>query len=267
MLTRESFVQRFGARAVFGMVHLRALPGAPLFGGVLEDVIAAAVDDARAIAEGGASGIVIENFGDRPFAKDCVGAETVAAMTRVIAEIARAVKIPFGVNVLRNDARSALAIAAATGATFIRVNVHTGAMLADQGIIEGDAATTLRLRAALCPAVAIFADHLVKHATPLAAVDETQSAKDLRHRGLADAVIVSGTETGAPADVNRLATVRAALPDTPLIVGSGLTSANAGEFRDADAAIVGTSIKRDGCVDLPVDAERVRAVVGAFASA
>ena len=88
----------------------------------------------------------------------------------------------------------ALAIAAATGAAFIRVNVHTGAMLTDQGIIEGDAYATLRRRAALAPEVLIFADHLVKHAVPLGDVDPVQAAKDLRLRGLADAVIVSGIE-------------------------------------------------------------------------
>ena len=117
-----------------------------------------------------------------------VEVETVAAMTRVITQIVAEVRMPFGVNVLRNDALSALAIAAATGAAFIRVNVHTGAMLTDQGIIEGDAYATLRKRASLAPNVLIFADHLVKHATPLAEVDPIQSARDLRLRGLADAL-------------------------------------------------------------------------------
>ena len=143
------------------MVHLRALPGAPLFGGSLDEVIEAAMADANALAAGGCDGIVFENFGDRPFHKR-VGPETVAAMTRVITEVRP--KLPFGVNVLRNDARAALAIAAATGAQFIRVNVHVGVMATDQGIIEGEAAETLRLRT---PHVLIFADYLVKHATPI----------------------------------------------------------------------------------------------------
>ncbi|HKR64993.1 MAG TPA: BtpA/SgcQ family protein, partial [Thermoanaerobaculia bacterium] len=143
MLTRTSFAARFGNRAVFGMVHLRALPGAPLFTS-LDEVIDAALVDARAIVDGGCDGLVIENFGDKPFTRGRVEAETVAAMTRIVAEIAREVKLPLGVNVLRNDAQSALAIAAATGAAFIRVNVHTGAMVTDQGIIEGDAYATMR---------------------------------------------------------------------------------------------------------------------------
>src|ERR1043165_5785490 len=91
MLTRKKFAERFGAPALFGMVHLRALPGAPLFDGSLDAAIDAALADVRALAEGGVDGYVVENFGDRPFFKNRVPAETVAAMTRVVAELARAV--------------------------------------------------------------------------------------------------------------------------------------------------------------------------------
>jgi membrane complex biogenesis BtpA family protein len=254
MLTRTAFSSRFSARAVFGMIHLPPLPGAPLFTS-LDEVIAAALADARAIRDGGCDGFAIENYGDRPFTRGRVEAETVAAMTRVIAEVVREVRLPFGVNVLRNDAQSALAIAAATGAAFIRVNVHTGAAVTDQGIIEGDAYATLRKRAALAPEVLIFADYLVKHATPMGEV----SAKDLRLRGLADALIVTGAETGAAADPSRLHSLREQV-DAPLLLGSGLTAENAATFPDADGAIVGTSLKRDGVVEVGL----VRAVVKAF---
>lgn len=257
MLTSNAFASRFATRAVFGMIHLGALPGAPLFRS-LDEVIEAAVADARALEGGGCDGFVIENFGDRPFSRSRVEAETVAAMTRVIGEVLREVRIPFGVNVLRNDALSALAIAAATGAAFIRVNIHTGAAVTDQGVIEGDAHSTLRKRAALAPDVLVFADHLVKHATPMG----ESSVKDLRLRGLADAVIITGSETGAAADPSRLREVRRELTDTPLLVGSGLTADNAAQFADADGAIVGTSIKTDGVVD----PARVEAVVRAFKS-
>ena len=255
MLDRNTFIRRFSRRAVFGMVHLHALPGSPLHIS-MDTVIAAALADARAIRDGGCDGFVIENYGDRPFTRGRVEAETVAALTRVIVELVREVQLPFGVNVLRNDALSALAVAAATGAAFIRVNVHTGAMVTDQGVIEGDAYTTLRKRAALAPDVLLFADYLVKHATPLGEV----SPKDLRHRGLADALIVSGAETGAAADPARLRSLREAMPDAPLLLGSGLTPENAAQFAEADAAIVGTSLK----VNDVVDEGRVAAVVKAF---
>ena len=255
MLNRSAFAQRFGSRAVFGMVHLGALPGAPLFAS-LDAVIENALRDLRAIAAGGCDGFVIENYGDRPFTRGRVEAETVAAMTRVITEIQREAGVPFGVNVLRNDALSALAIAAATGASFIRVNVHTGVMITDQGIIEGDAYATLRKRASLTPSTFIFADYLVKHATPVG----EPSPKDLRERGFADAIIITGAATGAAADPSRLRMLREAIPDAPLLVGSGLTAENASEFADADAAIVGTSLKSDG----RIDPQRVEALVRAF---
>jgi len=228
------------------------LPGAPLFGGSIDEVMAAARADADALAGGGCDGIVFENFGDRPFQKH-VGAETIAAMTRVISEVMP--KLSFGVNVLRNDAHAAIAIAAATGAQFIRINVHTGTMATDQGIIEGEGAETLRFRASIAPRVLIFADYLVKHATPVG----EHSARDLRERGLADALIVSGAETGAAADVNRLADVRRSV-DTPILIGSGITAANARDYSDADGAIVGTSLKTND----RIDAARVERVVRAF---
>src|SRR5687767_11214398 len=239
MLSRGSFIERFGPRAVFGMVHLRPLPGSPGFVS-MNDVLEGAMADARALSEGRAAGIIFENFGDKPFTRGRVEAESVAAMARVIAEVVREVSLPAGVNVLRNDALSALAIAAATGAAFIRVNVHTGAAVTDQGIIEGDAYGTLRKRAAICPDVLIFADYLVKHATPMGEV----SPKDLRLRGLADAVIVTGAATGTAADPSRLAMLREVLDDTPVIAGSGVDVDNAALFAVADAAIVGTAGKR-----------------------
>jgi hypothetical protein len=248
------------------MVHLLPLPGAPLYAGSLAAVLESALRDARAIAAGGCDGVIVENFGDKPFTKGRVASETVAAMTRVVAEIVGAVAVPVGVNVLRNDAHSALAIAAATGAAFIRVNIHTGAMLTDQGLIEGEAYETLRRRAAIAPQAAIFADHLVKHAVPLGDVEPLQSAKDLRLRGLADALIVTGAETGAAPDAARLRALRAAV-DAPLLIGSGLTAENADAFSDADAAIVGTSIKRDARVDAEVEQTRVAQIVRAFKGA
>ena len=260
MLSRDEFRRRFGDHAVFGMVHMLPLPGSPSFGGSIDDVVKAAAADAKALVKGGCSGLAFENFGDRPFFKK-PPAETVAAMTRVIADVVRDLRVPFGVNVLRNDPASALAIAAATGAAFIRVNVHTGAMLTDQGIIEGEAAATLRLRERLAPDAAIFADHFVKHATPLVEVDEKQAVKDLRERGCADAILVSGRETGAAVDVARLQLVRDAV-DAPVLIGSGLTASNASNYAAADGAMVGTSLKSGGRVEL----QRVKEVVAAFRS-
>ena len=101
-----------------GMVHLGPLPGAPRFGGSLQTVIDHALADASILAESGFDALIVENFGDEPFFPDEVPKITVAAMTRAVATVRDAVPLPVGVNVLRNDAMAALAVAAATGASF-----------------------------------------------------------------------------------------------------------------------------------------------------
>lgn len=265
MWSVEEFDEHLGENPVIGMVHLQALPGAPGFRGSLDEVTEAAITDARAIAAGGADALLIENFGDRPFRRNDVDDETVAAMTIVATEIRRNVRLPFGINVLRNDGHAALAIGAVTSALFIRVNVLIGAMVTDQGVIEGQADSLLRKRRELeCP-VAIFADHLVKHAVPLAPVHPIQQARDLRLRGGADALIITGAETGVAAELSKFEVVRGAVPGTPIIAGSGVSAENAAGLRGlADAIIVGTSIKRNGQVDRPVDQDRVARICDAF---
>jgi hypothetical protein len=246
---------------LIGVVHLKPLPGAPGWRGDLERVIESAVKDALAYEQGGANAVTIENFGDVPFTRGAVGPETVAAMAAAGRAIRRAVKLPLGFNVLRNDARAALALCAGCGGGFVRVNVHTGAMLTDQGIIEGDAFDTVRYRERLCPGAKILADVHVKHAVPLGLGNIGDSARDAVHRGLADALIVSGVGTGREADVADLEAVREACPDTVLLIGSGITAGNAAAYlRLADGCIVGTSLKRSGRVSEPVDRRRVAAL-------
>ncbi|MCI0549187.1 MAG: BtpA/SgcQ family protein [Candidatus Rokubacteria bacterium] len=251
-------------KALIGMVHLLPLPGSPRWGGSIAEVIERALADARALEAGGLHALLVENHGDVPFTPGRVDAATVAAMTAVIAEMRRSVGLPLGVNVLKNDAQSGLAIAAATGATFIRVNVHVGAVVADQGIIESDAHTTLRYRRLLGADVKIFADVQAKHGAPLAPVELEQEARDCVSRGLADALVVSGKATGEATPLEDVKRVRSAVPDVPLLVGSGVTPDSVAELLSvADGAIVGTFLKRDGRLGNPVDPDRVKLLVEA----
>jgi uncharacterized protein len=252
-------------RTVIGMVHLPPLPGSPRWDGSMARVVASALADARALAEGGADALLVENFGDAPFTPGRVEPATVAAMSVVAAEIRKAfARVPLGVNVLKNDARAALAVAAAVGAEFIRVNVHAGAVLADQGIVQSDAYGTLRDRRLLGIEVAILADVGGKHAVPLAPVEVEQTARDLVHRGLADALVVSGPATGQATPLAEVKRVRSAVPEVPLLVGSGVTAETAADLLSvADGLIVGTSVKRGGDVRQPVDRARVETLVAA----
>jgi len=250
------------------MVHLGALPGSPA-ALPLDQVRAAALRDARTLVEAGFDGLMVENFGDSPFFPEHVPAITVAAMTRVLSEIREAIgaRVQLGVNVLRNDAASALAIAHSCGAEAIRVNVHTGSRVTDQGLISGRAHETIRLRHSLgAEAVAIWADYAVKHSAPLGAPRLlAEEVEELVTRGRADAVVVSGTATGRPVDLAELGRVRRALPaGAALLVGSGVTAQSVAALLDlADGVIVGTSVKEGGIAAAAVDPERARALIAA----
>lgn len=242
-----------------GMVHLLPLPGAPAFTD-LDRVERAALADARALCEGGADALLVENFGDAPFYPDRVPPVTVAAMTRLVLRLREASALPVGINVLRNDAAAALSVAVATGASFLRVNVLTGARVADQGILQGRAHELLRLRRELgADHVRILADVDVKHSAPLGAMPLEQEVADCLHRARADAVVVSGSGTGGAIDPATLEAVRRSAGESPVLAGSGVTpetiSALAGKV---DGYIVGTWLKQEGRVERPVDPERVR---------
>jgi membrane complex biogenesis BtpA family protein len=213
---------------------------------------------------GGADAVLVENFNDNPFYPDHVETETVAAMAVVAKEVLRAAKVPVGVNVLRNDWKAALAIAAAVGARFIRLNVLTDAAVTDQGIIQGAAHLAMRYRRALgADDVLVLADVYSKHGAPVARRPLAVVARDTADRALADAVIVSGEESGDAPVPEDITEVRSAAPETPLLIGSGMRESCVHLLALADGAIVGTSVKRDSVITNPVDAERVRRFVAA----
>ncbi|NHN40486.1 BtpA/SgcQ family protein [Halorubellus sp. JP-L1] len=260
---------RFGTESpVVGMVHLPPLPGSPRYDGDRASIRERAVTDARTLEAGGVDAVLVENFGDAPFYPDEVPSHTVADVSVLSRAVVEAVDVPVGVNVLRNDVDAALSAAAAAGGSFVRVNVHVGSSVTDQGVIEGRAFETMRERERLDADVAVLADVDVKHATPHGGRPLAERVADVVERGLADGVVVSGSGTGRPADADTLAAVRATLdevaPETPLFVGSGVTEASVAEtFAVADGAIVGTAFKPDGDVDAPVAEDRVRALVDA----
>jgi uncharacterized protein len=246
-------------KPVIGCLHLLALPGAPLYGGSMKPVYDKALEEAAILSKHGIDGFIVENFRDQPFYPARVPVETVAALAGVTHEVKRQYTCPLGVNVLRNDAEAALAIATAIEASFIRVNVHGGAIVSEQGIIEGAGHLTMRLRNSLGSDVLVFADVGVKHAAPLAGRGLATETKDAVERGLADAVIVSGERTGSETLLEDVRTVRAAT-EAPLLIGSGAAPDNIGKvFNLVDGFIVGSYFKTDGKASNFVEAARVSA--------
>jgi membrane complex biogenesis BtpA family protein len=258
---KSEYHDLWGERApVVGMVHLLPLPGSPGWRGSMDQVRDRACRDATALAEGRLDGILVENYGDMPFFPSRVPPETVAAMAVLVREVVRSVGLPVGVNVLRNDAEAALSVGVAAGARFMRVNVHTGSMFTDQGLLEGRAHRTLRRRHALGASIPILADVMVKHAAPPPGLTLESAARDTLLRGLADGLILTGTETGRPVDLEALRRIRAILPpDAKVWVGSGVTPETAAStIKVADGIIVGSALQAGGSAGGGIDAGRVR---------
>ena len=249
-----------------GMLHLPPLPGSPRSALRLEAIRDQVLRDAAALVTGGMHGMMLENFGDVPFTAGRVSVDTAAAMKWLAREVRREhPQVPLGINVLRNDGQSALAIAHAVGASFIRVNVLAGARLTDQGIIQGIAHELLRERRRLgAEAVKIRADVAVKHSAPLAPQPLADEAADLVERALADGLIVTGRATGQATALEDLREVKVAAKGRPVFVGSGITAENIVQAAGiAGGIIVGSWLKIDGRVEKPVDPARVRALVAA----
>ncbi len=243
---------------IIGVVHLLPLPTSARWGGSLKAIIDRAEQEAVALVSGGVDGLIVENFFDAPFPKSRVDPAVVSTMTTIVSRLMQLVSIPIGINVLRNDSLSAMAIASCTGAAFIRVNVLSGVMATDQGIIEGCAYELLRYRRELGSNVKIMADVLVKHAQPLSSSDLTTAVRETIDRGLADAIILSGAATGNPPSLDDLQQAKAAAGSTPIIIGSGADYHNINSLMQyANGAIVSSSLKRQGKIENSIDPIRV----------
>lgn len=251
---------------LIGMLHCPPLPGSPQFAGDSAAVFDRVFSDAEMLVSGGFRSLMLENFGDTPFLPGCVSHVTIAHLTNLAREVrVRYPHVELGINVLRNDGCAALAIAHATGASFIRVNVLCGARVTDQGLIQGIAHDLLRLRSQLgATSIRILADVDVKHSAPLAARPIGEEVKDAIERGHADAIIVSGPATGSVVETSHLNEAISAAGGVPVLIGSGVSEENiASLLKVADGVIIGSSLKADGQVTAPVDISHVQRLLAA----
>ncbi|MBI4578253.1 MAG: BtpA/SgcQ family protein [Planctomycetes bacterium] len=249
-----------GPKAVVGMVHVAALPGTPYAACGIAEIVERAVAEARLLVSFGLDSIMIENMHDRPYLRQAVGPEITSAMTAVTAAVREAVDLPLGVQVLAGANREALAVAMAAGATFIRAENFAFAHVADEGLMpDADAGPLLRYRREIgAEHIRIFADVKKKHASHAITgdVDIAEAARAAAFFG-ADGVVVTGTATGEPAELDDLRRASAAI-ELPVAVGSGITPDRLPACWDlADVFIVGSFCKQDGLWHRPVDPDRV----------
>jgi membrane complex biogenesis BtpA family protein len=262
--TASAIREIFGRdKALIGMVHCPAFPGAPRYRGTdMDSIYDACMRDAEACIGGGLHGLIIENHGDIPFSKpEDIGYETAAFMSVVTDRIARAIGVPLGINVLANAPIPAFAIAIAGGAKFIRVNQWANAYVANEGLMEGRAAEAMRYRSLLrAEHIKVFADSHVKHGSHAIVADRsiTELTRDLAFFD-ADGIIATGQRTGNAATIEEIEEIAAAT-HLPLLVGSGVDKANVMEIlKRTSGVIVASSLKVGGVWWNPVDIERVRA--------
>lgn len=258
----KSLADLFGVpRPVIGMVHLWPMPGAPGYTGYgMQTIIDHALRDAETLVAGGVNGLIVENMWDLPYYVGTdVRPEAMTAQAVAAAEVVKNFPLPVGINVIHNGGVVCLSIAVAARARFIRVCILTGARLWDTGELDhGCAADLVRKRKELyAEDIHVFADVDKKHSVSFPGLDLATHIEWCEFYG-ADALIVTGRMTGSAPDVEKVREAKR-LAHRPILLGSGGSIENIAAFLQyADGVIVGSSLKKDGVMEGPVDLDRVR---------
>jgi len=250
------------SKPIIGMVHLRPLPGSPLYEpGSMDAVCATACEEALLLQQGGVDGVQIENIWDYPYLKcDEIGYETVAALTAAAVRVKETVQLPVGINCHLNGVMQSVAAAVASEASWVRVFEWTNAYISHAGYVEGVAGKAVRYRNAIGGRhIKFLCDVNVKHGSHFIISDRSvkEQARDAESEG-SDAIIVTGWETGSAPSLEQIRSVKDSI-SVPLYLGSGLNAENARDLLAvADGAIVGSDFKEGGNWKRPVDIDRVR---------
>jgi membrane complex biogenesis BtpA family protein len=253
-------------RAIIGMVHVLALPGAPRASLSIDAIARRAVEESRALVDAGFDALILENMHDVPYLNRAVGPETVACMTAVALAVRGAVSVALGLQILAGANHEALAVAQAANLDFIRAEGFVFASVADEGLMQtASAGPLLRYRRAIgAERVAIIADIKKKHSSHAITSDVTiaENAAAAEFFG-ADAIVMTGPATGQPTALGDIDAARRGC-GLPIVVGSGATAGSVSTLLSrADAVIVGSDLKRDGVWSNDLDPARIRAFVAA----
>ena len=113
------------SKLIIGMVHLPPLPGTAHYdrNKGMNHILDVAYQDMTALQENGIDSFMFGNEGDRPYLLKA-SSETLSAMSFVIGQLKKDIKIPFGVNYLW-DPVATVSLACAADADFAR-EVFTG---------------------------------------------------------------------------------------------------------------------------------------------
>lgn len=248
---------------IIGMVHLKALPTAPNGKLSMDEILADALVDLKALEAGGIETAIVENMFDTPYSND-PDLETISAMSYALGYLKDKTNIRLGVNIHASSGTQEMTVATMCGVDFIRAESFVETRMTSSGLMKNMCAELLRKKRQLNSNVRILADINVKHSS--AVVD--QPIEDLIHEAIeagADGIILTGLATGNAPSPEDAKTFKKLCKDTPLYIGSGVNKDNLGALMEhADGVIIGSSIKEDGDVAKPVDVERVKELLSAL---
>jgi membrane complex biogenesis BtpA family protein len=252
--------QIFGvAKPLIAMCHVHALPGRPRHDAQagMDGVYTALRQDVQALQEAGVDGLLFCN--DLPYSVG-VGVEVAAAEAAVIGRLRDEITVPFGVDLLW-DPKSALAVARATGAAFVR-EVFTGVYESDMGLLAPDFGELAGFRHSIGgDDIAIFTNVTPEFSRSVAGRTVAERARGAAFLG-ADALLISGPQAGMPVDLTELTAAKESAGDVPVLANTGVTHDNAaGILAIADGAIVGTGLKVGGSTWNAVDPARASRMV------
>lgn len=251
-------------KPIIGMVHLRPLPGSPLYDPAqmgMKRILEIAREEAKQLEDAGVDGVQVENMWDIPYLQgEKIGPETVAAIAVGVHEVVNAVSIPVGAECHMNSGDKALACAVAGGARWVRVFEWCNAFISQSGYIEAIGGQLARMRSHLkAEDIAFLCDVNVKHGSHFIIHDRSveEQAMDIEAQD-GDAVIVTGFDTGMPPSVDKVESCKKRVK-LPIFLGSGLSTENIPELLGcADGAIVGSYFKEGGNWKNPIDNKRAR---------
>ena len=225
MWTQEMFGVE---KPIIALLHLDALPGDPGYCGSMDTVLEHARQDLVALQNGGVDGILFANEFSLPY-QPVADVAVISAMAYIIGALRPLIRVPYGVNVVKNPIAT-IDLAAATGARFAR-SCFSGAYMGEYGLYTSNSGEAVRHRKALeIPDMKLLFKVNPEADSYLVQRDIQVVAKSIMFGGFADGLCVSGC---------RHENVREKL-------------------KYCDAVCMGTAFKKDGVFNGRVDEERVR---------
>ncbi len=250
-------------KPVIGMVHLDCLPGFAGYDAAsgLKGVIDHAKQDYENLVAGGIGGVIFCNENDKPYAKD-MNKEAVAAMTAVVCStVSNGPAIPYGID-MQWDPFASLAVAAATGAGFIR-GIICGTFCGDLGFLTPDTAAIIKYRHDIgADSIKIMTNLMPEFSRSIDPRPASLVCQTVIKSSMADAICVSGVMAGQAAPYEQLKELKEAAEQFPVVANTGVNFDTVSRILEiADACIVATCLKENGEINGRIERDRVKKLI------